>query len=202
MGNSYHLIDVAEVFSGSAVERSGNGASAVMVGDLTGTGVLPPELTSVGPPKTGLEASLRAGDIVISLRGNANNCAVVTLDTANRKPAFATLDLAVIRISCDALVTPEYLATYLNLPSTQMQLSEHRSGTAALRLPLGALRELEIPVPTIERQRTIVALSKCAAEERALTARLGALRTDMINELLRQAAGRVPGSPASTRNSG
>lgn len=188
MKDSFRLDELAHVLSGVATERRGENARVVMVGDLDGTGQLPSNLTKVGPPKNGLDAQLHTGDVVISLRGNANHCAVVAATTGGDEPMFATLDVAVIRLRKGAPVNPRYLVSYINLPSTQQELSGHRSGTAALRLPLGPLKELRIPVPSADRQMSIAALNRCAIEERELTERLAALRTDLINELLRQAA--------------
>lgn len=192
MSNSFRLDDLADVLSGVAIERQGDDAHAVMVGDLKGDGQLPVDLTVVGPPKAGMDARLQPGDIVISLRGNANFCAPVTAAVVECQPLFATLDLAVIRLRKHAPISVDYLVSYINLPSTQEQLSGHRSGTAALRLSLGPLKDLSIPVPSLDRQAAIAALSACAIEERTLNARLTALRTEMINELLRQAAAEGP----------
>lgn len=192
MNSTPTLAQLGSVISGVATDRDGADACAVMVGDLNASGVLPQRFTKVGPPKAGSDARLRAGDIVISLRGNANFCAVVTPDLADREPLFATLDVAVIRLAGKCPVIPEYLATYLNLPSTQLGLSEHRSGTGALRLPLAPLKALPIPVPPSDHQSAIAALNACALEEQAIIARLSALRTNLIHELLRQAAAEGP----------
>jgi hypothetical protein len=192
MNSTLTLAQLGSVMSGVAVERDGFGACAVMVGDLNASGVLPRQLTNVGPPKAGSDARLRAGDIVISLRGNGNFCAVVPSNLADQEPVFATLDAAVIRLADESLVIPEYLTTYLNLPSTQLSLSEHRSGTGALRLSLAPLKELQIPVPTSDSQSAIAALNTCAMQEQALLGQLTALRTNLIHELLRQAAAEGP----------
>lgn len=199
MKDSFRLDELAHVLSGVATERRGENARVVMVGDLDGTGQLPSNLTKVGPPKNGLDAQLHTGDVVISLRGNANHCAVVAATTGGDEPMFATLDVAVIRLRKGAPVNPRYLVSYINLPSTQQELSGHRSGTAALRLPLGPLKELRIPVPSADRQMSIAALNRCAIEERELTERLAALRTDLINELLRQAAAEGPAKGANPK---
>lgn len=192
MNGTLPLQAIASVLSGAAIERSGGGACAVMVGDLDGSGLLRGSLTVAGPPKGGFDAQLWAGDLVISLRGSSNFCAVVTPAAIRDRPLFATLDLAVIRLSEAAPVSAEYVASYINLPSTQNELSGHRTGTAALRLPLGPLKDLPIPIPSVDRQAAIVALNACAIEERALTERLAVLRANMINELLRQAAAEGP----------
>lgn len=178
----------ASIFSGSAVNRKGEGVRAVMVGDLDGSGFLPVELAEVGEPKAGKSRQLRSGDIVVSLRGSSNACAVVEARDIADTPLFATLDLAVVRLHDPDFSSPHYIATWLNLPATQALLTVHRTGTAALRLPLGPLKDLRVPLPDPDRQRQVVALSRLASEERQLRMRLAKLRAEMNHELLRRAA--------------
>jgi hypothetical protein len=192
MNGNARLDDIAVVVSGSAVKRGRQDARAVMVGHLDGSGKLPQALPPVGSPATGPESQLQAGDIVMSLRGTTNYAAVVEDEDVREVPLFATLDLAVIGVRDRQRVEPRYIATLLNLPTTQQQLSVHRSGTAALRLPLSPLRELDIPVPSLERQRAIVALADASAVEQQLSRRIAELRLNLINELLRLAAAAEP----------
>lgn len=184
------LLSIAGVFSGSAIIRGSNNARAVMVGDLDGSGTLPRSLTKVGAPPSGGAGTLRAGDVVISLRGNANNAAAIEpLDLADG-PLFATLDLAVIRLGDPDSVNPHYIATYLNLPATQAILAESREGSAAKRLPLGPLKCLQVPIPDWQRQQIIVALAREVADERRLADRIARLRSTLINQCLAEAAAR------------
>jgi hypothetical protein len=178
----------ASVFSGSAVVRGSSDSRAVMVGDLDGSGVLPRQLTKVGAPLSGGSATLRIDDIVISLRGNANNAAFIDRGDLDGSPVFATLDLAVIRLFDPESVSPRYLAAWLNLPTTQAILAESREGSAAKRLPLGPLKALRIPVPDWGRQLAIVALANEAAQERRLADRISHLRSTLINQCLAEAA--------------
>lgn len=186
--NESPLQDRAEIFSGSAVVRGLSDSRAVMVGDLDGGGVLPPALTKVGAPLSGGSSALRVGDVVISLRGNANNAAVVEPCDLEDAPLFATLDLAVIRLADPESVSPHYIATYLNLPTTQAILADSREGSAAKRLPLGPLKGLQLPIPDWQRQLAIVSLARAAAEERRLADHLARLRSTLINHCLAEAA--------------
>lgn len=182
------LAAFASVFSGSAIVRGSSDSRAVMVGDLDGSGVLPRRVTKVGAPLSGSSATLRAGDVVISLRGNANNGAVIDPCDLEGPPLFATLDLAVIRLADPESVSPHYIATFLNLPATQAVLAEGREGSAAKRLPLGPLKSLQVPVPDWQRQLAIVSLAREAAEERRLADHLARLRSTLINHCLAEAA--------------
>src|SRR5689334_23123710 len=122
------LDSCARVSNGSAVTRRARDSRAVMVGDLNGTGILPHTLTAVGAPPSGSAAALRVGDVVISLRGNVNNAAAIDPRDLDGSPLFATLDLAVIRLTDPEGVDPRYLAAWLNLPATQAILAESREG--------------------------------------------------------------------------
>jgi hypothetical protein len=186
--NCINLSSIAQILSGSAVLRGGSDSRAIMVGDLDGSGQLGSALTKVGSPASGHGSALRVGDIVISLRGNSNNAAVVDADDIADTPLFATLDLAVIRLHDHESSSPHYVATWLNLPATQSVLADHREGTAAKRLPLGPLKALEVPVPDWHRQSAIVALARDVAEESRIAARIAQLRTTLFNACLAQAA--------------
>ncbi len=179
------LEECAGIFSGSAVARGLDDSRAVMVGDLDGSGVLPRLLTTVGAPPSGSSAALRIGDVVISLRGNANNAAVIDPSDLDGPTLFATLDLAVIRLADPESVSPHYIATFLNLPATQAVLAE---GREAKRLPLGPLKSLQVPIPDWQRQLAIVSLARAAAEERRLADHLARLRSTLINHCLAEAA--------------
>ncbi|MBV9881508.1 MAG: hypothetical protein JO276_00700 [Sphingomonadaceae bacterium] len=179
---------VARIFNGSAVTRRAGDSRAVMVGDLNGTGILPYTLTAIGAPPSGSAAALRVGDVVISLRGNVNNAAAIEPCDLDGPPLFATLDLAVIRLTDPESVDPRYIATWLNLPATQTILAESREGSAAKRLPLGPLRQLQVPVPDWQRQQAIIALARESAEERRLADRIARLRSVLLNQCLAEAA--------------
>ena len=182
------LESFAAIFSGSAVVRGLGDSRAVMVGDLDGGGVLPRTLTEVGAPPSRNSSCLRVGDVVISLRGNANNAAVVEASDLGGTSLFATLDLAVIRLFDPESVNPRYIATWLNLPATQAILAESREGSGAKRLSLGPLRALQVPIPEWQRQVAIVTLAREAAEERRLADRLTLLRSTLIYHCLAEAA--------------
>lgn len=186
------IISIASVASGSAVVRGGLDSRAVMVGDLDGSGRLPMNLVHVGAPPSGDLSALRTGDVVISLRGNSNNAASVVPADLDGATLFATLDLGIIRLNDPLCVSPQFVATWLNLPTTQALLAESREGTAAKRLPLGPLKALRIPLPDWSRQMAIVELDRMAAEERRLSTRISILRSQYISQCLANAAGRIP----------
>lgn len=185
------LGDEADVRSGSLLDRDGTDALYVLAGSVSGSLLLTHAFVDGAlPEKSKDTAALRDGDVVVSLRGARNSVAVACGIQRLPKPVFATLDVAIVRLSQN--VRPRYLAWFLNLPETQDALSFHRSGSAAPRLPLSALKQLEIPLPPLARQELIIALAAEGAREAELLTRIQQSRQRLLNELLRQLVEKGP----------
>ncbi|MEG3152202.1 hypothetical protein U1769_20130 [Sphingomonas sp. ZT3P38] len=185
------LSALADIRSGSLLHRDGADAYYVLVGDIV-AGALRTSRLADGrlPAKSGAVAALAEHDIVVAMRGMTNAAAVVPALKAFDRPIFATLDVAVIRTG-DAIL-PAYLSWFLNLPTTQEVLSSQRSASAAPRLPLPALKNLAVPLPTLARQAKIAAAADEGQRERNLMNKLQQSRQRLLDDLLRQAAGEVP----------
>ena len=184
MKNSRPVESFAVVSSGSSLSSARHDVRAVKVGDLDGSGMLPAQLSAAGAPKSGLKARLVAGDVVLSVRGTTNYAAPVTQTALEAGPLFATLDVASIRLHSDSGVLPAYLAAVLNQNTTQNYLAAFRTGAAAPRLPLEPIRNLEVSLPPVEQQRTLLRLIEMKDREDALHRQLGNSRASLINQLL------------------
>jgi hypothetical protein len=172
-------------------DRGGTEAYYVLAGDISVSGLRTSRLTNGAlPSKSGAVAALAEGDIVMALRGTSNPAAVVPSLNRFDRPIFATLDVAVVRAG--DMIVATYLAWFLNHPLTQETLSSDRSGSAAPRLPLPALKALAIPLPSIERQIKIAAAAAEAQQERSLIDRIQQSRKRLLDELLRRAADNEP----------
>jgi restriction endonuclease S subunit len=179
------LEDISEVKSGSLLDRSGSAALYVQLGDISPGSLRMSRLTpGAAPSKSMTAAALKEGNIVVALRGNVNAAAVVPPLDENAMPVFATLDVAIIRIH--SVEEPEYIAWFLNLPSTQETLSSERSGSAISRLPLPALRQLDVPAPNCARQNRVVAIAAEMRHEQELIEQIQVARKRLINEQLRR----------------
>ena len=99
---------------------------------------------------------LRAGDVLFAAKGTKNFAAVYE---EHNLPAVASTSFFVIRLF-DSNVLPEYLAWFLNNLNTQASLKAQAMGTSIPSISKVVLEELEIPVPTIEMQKSVVAISK------------------------------------------
>lgn len=119
---------------------------------------------------------LRAGDVLFAAKGTKNFAAVYE---AHNLPAVASTSFFVIRLF-DSKVIPEYLAWFLNNQSTQVSLKAQAMGTSIPSISKVVLEELEIPVPTIEKQKSVVAISKLRWQEKSIHAKLVSLRDKKI----------------------
>jgi type I restriction enzyme S subunit len=95
-------------------------------------------------------ARLKAGDVLVSIRGTYGRVAIVPqeLDGGN-----ITQDTARIApVGC----TNKYLAAYLRSPEAQAFLQRVARGVAVKGVNIGDLRRLPVPVPSTEIQQSVV----------------------------------------------
>lgn len=181
----------SDIRSGSLLNRAGTSALYVLAGAI-GNGMLNATVFAdgVAPKKSKETAALASGDVVVSLRGSRNAAAVTENLEELGKPVFATLDVAVLRLG--SAVHPAYLVWFLNLPDTQDILAADRSGSAAPRLPLSALKKLDVPLPSLAYQQAVAALAAEGAREAELLSQIQQSRQRLLNELLRQLVEKGP----------
>jgi restriction endonuclease S subunit len=83
----------------------------------------------------------------------------------------------------ETILLPEYLATILNQPALQARLKALRSGSSIPNITLGALKNLEIPLPPFSIQREIVTLSRLIHREKNLAEQIHAARLRQLDSL-------------------
>jgi len=185
------LDHVADIRSGSLLNRAGTSALYVLAGAISNAMLNNAAFADgVAPEKSRETASLASGNVVMSLRGSRNSAAVVENLESLKKPVFATLDVAVLRL--EPAIHPDYLVWFLNLTHTQEILASDRSGSAAPRLPLSALKALNVPLPALAHQRRVAALAAEGAHECEVISQIQQSRQRLLNELLRQSVERGP----------
>jgi hypothetical protein len=179
------LANLADVRSGSLMDREGGDALFVMVGGISASGLDRQSMVlAAAPAKSASTAMLNGGDVVVALRGARNWASVVPDQTGSSLPLFASLDVASIRP--DGRVHPAYLAWYMNSTTVQEAFEPFRTASAAPRLPLSALKELDIPLPPVAQQIAIAALGEAAQREAALTATIQKMRHRLIERQVHQ----------------
>lgn len=123
---------------------------------------------------------LKQGDVLFAAKGSNNFAAVY--DNANL-PAVASTSFFVIRLTVKN-VLPEYLAWFLNNPSTQSLLKGQAMGTSMVSISKSVLEELEITVPGIESQKAILQITKLRLKEKAIKQKIEVLREQQIQSKL------------------
>lgn len=167
------LVEIAEVRAGitlrgtdAALRAAIRGPYFLRIGDLTDDGELTsgiPRLASgtrVVPEGRG---GVFPGDILMANRGSRLTAALV------REPlhAVAGSQLFLVRPRSQD-VLPEFLHAFLNLSSTRAHLWAQARGTYVRSLPIGLLKALPVPLPSLPDQETIADLAGWAVEERRL----------------------------------
>jgi hypothetical protein len=128
---------------------------------------------------------VRPGDVLFRSRGERNTASAVGHDLT--EPALAVLPLMILR-PYPQIVSAEYLAWAINHPKTQRFFDTVARGTKMRMLTRASLEQLELDIPDLETQRTIVALDHLAEQERALTVHLAGLRKELTNRILGERA--------------
>lgn len=96
----------------------------------------------------------RRGDVLIGRIGTLGKAVIVDTDT----PFSLFVSVGLLRPILERCL-PEYMALYLNSPTAEAQYDQIKvgGGTHTNKLNLGDLRRLEMSVPSIETQETILA---------------------------------------------
>ncbi|MBD1396751.1 restriction endonuclease subunit S [Pontibacter sp. JH31] len=81
-------------------------------------------------------------------------------------------------------VLPAYLAWYLNHPITQTQLKHQARGSSIPSISKKTLEELEIPLPSLERQQQVLRIQQLRNKEKQIIQRLEVLREQQIQSQL------------------
>jgi restriction endonuclease S subunit len=129
--------------------------------------------------------NVNQGDVLFLSRGNRNLATPVDVSLVN---TIAAGYFFILKLN-SAIVLPEYLAWYINsTPAQQYIQNVARRGSHMLVVPKSALEDLEVDVPTLRTQQTIVALDKLSKKERSLLRKLEGRRNELIRALCLQSA--------------
>lgn len=121
---------------------------------------------------------LQPGDVLFAAKGSKNFAAVYE---SHNPPAVASTSFFVLRFVQSQLL-PEYLAWFLNNPSTQVLLKGQAIGTSMPSISKQVLENVEIPLPDLETQKVILEISKLRAKEKALKQEIETLREKQIQQ--------------------
>jgi len=122
---------------------------------------------------------LQSGDILVAAKGY-DRFAFPYRGTPH--PAVASSMFIVLRNIDMEQILPEYLAWFINHPKTQSILSGSSKGTALPSVTKDGVGNLEILVPTVEKQKSVLKVYELFQKERELRLKLDALSTSKIQQ--------------------
>jgi hypothetical protein len=129
---------------------------------------------------------VKPGDLIFRSRGLSSTSAILLED-----PGMAVVAAPLLRIRVsDHGVLPEYLNWFISQAPAQAFLTRHAKGTAQKMISKETLEGLEVFVPPLELQRTIVEITALAEKERHILEKLAERRHQFIStHLIRLAQG-------------
>ena len=160
----------------------GGSCRMIRISDITDDGHLSnPELLEFDPSET-IKRSLflRAGDVLFPNRGTRTTAYVFNLAEKN---VIVGAQFFIIRPDTE-VVLPEYIAWYLRSEVAAQHFHLRRKGTLVQTVQRKDLTELELPLPSIDKQRILVALDDLAIQERQLSQRLSELNFSYLQHKL------------------
>ncbi|MFA6458977.1 MAG: restriction endonuclease subunit S [Candidatus Paceibacterota bacterium] len=124
---------------------------------------------------------LEQNDIVLVSRGSGSGSFRSTVFASNKKNVMASSSVLVIRVS-DVTILPKYISLYLNSPEGQKTLSQIAIGASYLQsILVKKILELEIPIPTMHTQKSIIALRENIIEQERIRERKQEIQEIIIN---------------------
>ncbi len=124
---------------------------------------------------------LEDGDVLVAARSWKNFAVVYKKEV---EPAVAASSFIILRLKEVDRVIPEYAAWFINHPRQQAQLKFHSRGTAMPSINKQILGELEIAIPPLETQNTIVKLDQLKRKEKEIESQISELKEALFNQQL------------------
>ncbi|MDY0261899.1 restriction endonuclease subunit S [Syntrophotalea acetylenica] len=123
------------------------------------------------------------GDLVFRSRGSLTTAAVLLEDPGK---AVVAAPLLRIRVTKPDKVLPEYLNWYISQRDAQIFLTSRAKGTVQKMISKQAIEDLEVALPSLEKQKNIVELATLSAREQTLLHTLADKREQYISTVLMQ----------------
>lgn len=126
---------------------------------------------------------LKLGDVLFAAKGTKNFAAWYE---SKNQPSVASTSFFVIRVheNFRNKILPEFLAWLINHPSAQKILKGKAIGTSIVSISKSVLEELEISIPDLQTQKTILKISQLHNAEKKLKQQIETLREKQIQQLI------------------
>ena len=128
---------------------------------------------------------VQKGDLVFRSRGNVSTTAILNEDPGR---AIVAAPLIRIRVTKKDKVLPEYLNWYISQRAAQRYLTSRARGTSQIMISVDAVGEMDVEIPSLDRQKKIVELAWLMNRERDLVHKLVEKREQYISSILTQYA--------------
>ena len=119
-------------------------------------------------------------DIIFKTRGLDTTACILDKEVAN---TILAAPLLKIRIESKNIL-PEYIFWYLNQKPAQIFFNSRAKGTFQKMITKQVIEELEIEIPTFEKQQMIVEISQLANKEQSLLKQLANKKDEYISAIL------------------
>lgn len=128
---------------------------------------------------------VKKGDLVFRSRGNVSTTAILN---ENPGRAIIAAPLFRIRVTKKDKVLPEYLNWYISQRAAQKFLTSRAIGTSQVMISRDAVGEMDVEIPSLDRQKKIVELAWLMNRERDLVHKLVEKKEQYISSILTQHA--------------
>lgn len=137
-------------------------------------------LTRVSMRRVKAHHLLHLGDVVLRSRSHTNSAVLIDTEVED-----AIVAAPLIRIRATSKnVLPSYLCWFINQPSTQSYFQTHATGSSARIIGKHVVENMEVFVPSLEKQKQIVEISQLMAKEQSLIRQLAQKRKQYFEKLL------------------
>lgn len=181
------LKDIAEIQIGYQHRDRGQTISKESVGshriiqikDINESIILAENLTKINPKGDAERYLVNQDDILFLSRGVR---ALAILVRAPLKNAIAAYYFYILRVN-SSTVLPEYLAWFISQPKAQAYLKSQQKGSHIKMIPKSAVEDLDIDIPSLKVQKTIIDLEKLRAKEEQTMHSIIKARKKLVNGL-------------------
>ena len=160
------LEELADVRTGAQPKSSKSTKGEAEEQEARIRSLTPAALTEAGEIRPGVGDKISAsqakgvkrlieGDILFVYRGDAPRSFLVRASHVQQSPLVASFSLMLIRPREESEVHPAFLHWFLSCASTRNLLTRLAVGATVARIRTQDLRQLEVPVPPLDRQRAL-----------------------------------------------
>lgn len=144
-------------------------------------------LTRIIHPSKGRIGFLQKNDVLLVARGMKSGAFRSTVFLSDAQNVIASASVHIIHVT-SSNVMPEYVSQYLNSDGGQTSLVDIVSGSYIGAILRKDLEDIDVPVPTLEKQHLLVDLYKNIQEQKRLSDREIEIKQSLINSIYRKAA--------------